>query len=112
MDSESKNRKTLRQSWRAETDLMLDTVAVLAEFVGTTLFLFLAFAGTQLANFGKNQQSSGTDPATAINLGVLMYISLSFGFSLMVNAWIFFRISGGLFNPAVSFKINLTYDTR
>jgi aquaporin related protein len=27
---------------------------------------------------------------------------LSFGFSLAVNAWIFFRVSGGLFNPAVS----------
>jgi aquaporin related protein len=33
-----------------------------------------------------------------------LYISLSFGFSLMVNAWIFFRISGGLFNPAVLCK--------
>lgn len=32
----------------------------------------------------------------------LLYIALSFGFSLTVNAWIFFRISGGLFNPAVS----------
>ena len=31
-----------------------------------------------------------------------LYISLSFGFSLAVNAWIFFRVSGGLFNPAVS----------
>ena len=27
--------------------------------------------------------------------------SLVFGFSLAVNAWVFFRISGGLFNPAV-----------
>jgi len=32
----------------------------------------------------------------------LLYIALSFGFSLAVNAWVFFRISGGLFNPAVS----------
>lgn len=31
-----------------------------------------------------------------------MYISVCFGFSLMVNVWIFFRISGGLFNPAVT----------
>jgi len=31
-----------------------------------------------------------------------LYISLCFGFSLAVNAWIFFRVSGGLFNPAVS----------
>jgi glycerol uptake facilitator-like aquaporin len=31
-----------------------------------------------------------------------LYIALAFGFSLLVNAWIFFRISGSLFNPAVS----------
>jgi glycerol uptake facilitator-like aquaporin len=30
------------------------------------------------------------------------YISLAFGFSLAVNAWVWFRVSGGLFNPAVS----------
>jgi aquaporin related protein len=32
----------------------------------------------------------------------LLYISLVFGFSLGVNIWVFYRISGGLFNPAVS----------
>jgi hypothetical protein len=36
------------------------------------------------------------------NAVTLMYIALSFGFSLAVSSWIFFRISGGLFNPAVS----------
>ncbi len=36
------------------------------------------------------------------NPSQLLYISLAFGFSLAVNAWVFFRISGGLFNPAVS----------
>ena len=36
-----------------------------------------------------------------------LYIALSFGFSLAVNAWIFFRISGGLFNPAVSLGMAL-----
>ncbi|KAF2104028.1 aquaporin-like protein, partial [Rhizodiscina lignyota] len=29
-------------------------------------------------------------------------IALAFGFSLAVNVWAFFRISGGLFNPAVT----------
>jgi aquaporin rerated protein, other eukaryote len=38
----------------------------------------------------------------------LSYIALSFGFSLMVNAWVFYRISGGLFNPAVSLAMVLT----
>ena len=32
----------------------------------------------------------------------LLYISLSFGMSLMVNVWAFYRVSGALFNPAVA----------
>jgi glycerol uptake facilitator-like aquaporin len=68
------------------------------------MFLFFAFAGTQLANIEIGDtsiqivsgQPAGFNPAT------LFYISASFGLSLMVNAWVFFRISGGLFNPAVS----------
>lgn len=34
-----------------------------------------------------------------------MFISLSFGFSLIVNAWVFFRVSGALFNPAISLAL-------
>ena len=30
-----------------------------------------------------------------------MFVSLGYGFSLLVCAWSFYRISGGLFNPAV-----------
>ncbi|KAK6435967.1 hypothetical protein LTR95_007838 [Oleoguttula sp. CCFEE 5521] len=79
-------------------------VAAVGEFVGTTMFLFFAFAGTQVANIGANDTSasSTTGAATGFSPIVLTYISLSFGFSLMVNVWIFFRISGGLFNPAVT----------
>ena len=36
-----------------------------------------------------------------------MFIALAFGFSLMVNVWVFFRISGGLFNPAISLALAL-----
>ena len=32
----------------------------------------------------------------------LLYISLTFGFSLAVNAFVWFRVSGGLFNPAIT----------
>ena len=32
----------------------------------------------------------------------ILFISLGFGFSLAVTAWVFYRISGGLFNPAVT----------
>lgn len=67
------------------------------------MFLFFAFAGTQVANIqtaAKDNTTSGG--ATGFNIAVYLYISVIFGFSLMVNVWIFFRISGGLFNPAVT----------
>lgn len=83
------------------------TVAVLGEFVGTTSFLFFAFAGTQVANISSNT-NTGDMVQTKVaqkNPAQLLYISLSFGFSLATNAWVFFRISGGLFNPAVSGKL-------
>ncbi|CAO1600116.1 Aquaporin-1 [Xanthoria calcicola] len=71
-------------------------IAMLGEFAGTFLFLFFAFAGTQVANTKAPDApiASAPDPAS------LLYIALCFGFSLAVNAWVFFRISGGLFNPA------------
>lgn len=69
-------------------------IAFLGEFIGTFLFLFLAFAATQTAN-----NLLGNRP---MDIESLMYISLAFGFSLAVNVWVFFRVSGGLFNPAVS----------
>lgn len=65
------------------------------------MFLFFAFAGTQVANAGTNDNSANTttNQSNGFSPIVLLYIALSFGFSLMVNVWIFFRISGGLFNP-------------
>ncbi|KAF7845780.1 hypothetical protein BT93_L0679 [Corymbia citriodora subsp. variegata] len=68
-------------------------IAMSGEFAGTVLFLYFAFAGTEVAN------NMSSEP----NLVALLYISLCFGFSLAVNVWVFFRISGGLFNPAVTF---------
>lgn len=76
-------------------------VAATGEFVGTFFFLWLAFAWQLIA---INQQ-----PSTATNGGPsaeqIMYISVGYGFSLLVCAWAFYRISGGLFNPAVSFVL-------
>ena len=73
-------------------------VGMLGEFVGTFLFLFFGFTAAQVANMG-----AAANPLTHAgpNVGALMYIAFAFGFSLAVNAWVFFRISGGLFNPAV-----------
>lgn len=80
-------------------------VAMSGEFIGTFLFLFFAFSGTQVAKTTNKQiQTQAAPAATTVDPGPnpaqLLYISLCFGFSLAVNAWVFFRISGGLFNPA------------
>jgi aquaporin related protein len=72
------------------------------------MFLFFAFAGTQIANLNANSPTPGTSSGAAdVNTSNLMFIALAFGFSLMVNVWIFFRISGGLFNPAISLALAL-----
>jgi glycerol uptake facilitator-like aquaporin len=72
-------------------------IAFLGELIGTFLFLFFAFAATQTANNLLGNR--------AMDIQSLMYISLAFGFSLAVNVWAFFRVSGGLFNPAVSLPL-------
>lgn len=82
------------------------TVAMSGEFAGTFLFLFFAFSGTQVAN-GQSKISGSATEAQGPDPSQLMYIALCFGFSLAVNAWVFFRISGGLFNPAVGIPISM-----
>lgn len=79
-------------------------VAVIGEFVGTFFFLFLAFTGAQTANVSSNPNTGDTvvtEAPPSKTPQQLLYTALAFGFSLAVNAWVFFRISGGLFNPAV-----------
>jgi aquaporin related protein len=94
--------KWMSNKWRNEL------VATVAEFCGTYMFLFFAFGGTQVANTAAlyaDASVAGQDNNSltqAPNTSVLLYISLIFGFSLMVTVWVFFRVSGGLFNPAVS----------
>ncbi|KAK0748942.1 aquaporin-like protein [Schizothecium vesticola] len=81
--------------------------AFLGEFVGTFLFLFFAFAGTQVAN---TPAPSGTLPDGAPappNLVAVLFISLAFGVSLTANVWAFYRITGGLFNPCVTLALAL-----
>ncbi|KAE8381926.1 aquaporin-like protein [Aspergillus bertholletiae] len=78
-----------------------NAIAVVGEFVGTFLFLFFSFAGTQVAN--TPMPADGAPP----NTSNLLFIALSFGFSLMVNVWAFYRVTGGLFNPAVTLALCL-----
>lgn len=73
-------------------------VIVLGEFCGTFMFLLLSFIGAQTA-LVTNSPSDAGSPLLPFSL---MYIAASFGTALAVNVWIFYRVSGGMFNPAVS----------
>ena len=72
------------------------------EFIGTFMFLFMAFAGCHIA-------SNTVAPAPALTQGTnqppeaakLLYISFAFGMSLAVNIWVWAHVSGAMFNPAV-----------
>ena len=88
----SHDNDTSTSNWSAD-EVRKHFVAASGEFVGTFLFLFFSFGGTQVANI--------VTPSATPNPSQLLYIALSFGFSLGITAWAFYRISGGLFNPAV-----------
>lgn len=94
-----------------------DLIAALGEFVGTTLFLrwfayphctsaqtnhciaVLAFGGAKTAQVTRTtSQLEGL--STSLGNQTILFIAVSFGLSLLVNAWVFYRVTGGLFNPA------------
>ncbi|KAI1263648.1 aquaporin-like protein [Xylariaceae sp. FL1019] len=77
-------------------------VATLGEFFGTFMFLLLAFGGTNAVNSAPQQ---GQPEDLSANPARLLFISLAFGISLAVNAWVFYRVSGSLFNPAVTIAL-------
>lgn len=83
----------LRNFW-PHTSLSHDVKAASFEFVGTTMFLLLAFGGVQAAHDVEGSAIEQT-----------LYIATSFGLSLLVSAWFFFRTTGGLFNPEVSLAL-------
>jgi len=74
-------------------------VAASGEFVGTFLFLYFAFAIHLMA---VDQTGTVATSNGQISSQTVIFISLGYGFSLLVTAWTMYRISGGLFNPAVT----------
>jgi aquaporin related protein len=84
----------------------------LGEFVGTLMFLSMAFAGTQIANESPAKLSpllpTGASSNASPDPSKLLYISFSFAAALAANAAIFSDISGAMFNPAVC-SSSLTY---
>ncbi|GAA5896137.1 uncharacterized protein JCM6883_001727 [Sporobolomyces salmoneus] len=97
----------------AQRLLKSHAIAFVGEFVGTTLFCFFAFAGTTVASLPATSvtDSGATSDMGAVqpspNTSSLLYVALSFGFSLAVNIQIFSGVSGGIFNPAISLGLAL-----
>ena len=77
-------------------------VGVVGEFFGTFAFIFSAFAAVEAASASTNKKTDdvSTKPAV-VSPALLLYWALAQAFSLGVFAWVFFRVSGGLFNPVV-----------
>lgn len=73
-------------------------VVVFGEFCGTFMFLMLSFAGAQTA-INNNVPNIPGEPLAPASL---LYIACSFGTALAINVWVFYRVTGGMFNPAVS----------
>lgn len=74
-----------------------DLQAAGLEFTGTTFFLLIGLGGIQAAAAG----TPASDP-TLVQLTKVSYVSTVMGLSLLVSAWLFFRVTGGLFNPNIS----------
>ncbi|KAF2223176.1 aquaporin-like protein [Elsinoe ampelina] len=79
-------------------------VATTSEFVGTFLFLYFAYAGHQMAV----DQAGQTGPNGTVSAQTVIYIAMAYGFSLLVTVWTLYRVSGGLFNPAITFALCIT----
>ncbi|KAK4499554.1 hypothetical protein PRZ48_010070 [Zasmidium cellare] len=79
-------------------------VAASGEFVGTFLFLLFAYLGHTMSA----AQAPDSGPNGANSNQTVIFISMSYGLSLLVTAWTLYRISGGLFNPAVTVGLVFT----
>lgn len=80
----------------------VDLEAALLEYVGTTIFLILAFGSVQAT------QSEGIASPPLSQVERVLYIATGFGLSLLVTVWLFYRVTGGLFNPDISLALFLT----
>ncbi|KZP07870.1 aquaporin-like protein, partial [Athelia psychrophila] len=79
----------------------LDLQAAALEFVGATFFLLISLGGIQAVS------SEGAGGSPGLTIEKVLYISTCMGFSLLVSAWLFFRVTGALFNPNISLALLL-----
>ncbi|BFZ61485.1 Aquaporin-1 [Saitoella coloradoensis] len=82
-----------------DTTLRNDFVATIGEFVGTTMFLFVALGGTNTASYLAGNADRANFPQTII------YYATAQGLGLLVTAFTFYRVSGSLFNPAITLSL-------
>ena len=82
-------------------NLKQDLRAAFLEFVGTFVFLSLTFGGAQAIS---SAGGVGQPPPTVLNVFVA---AASCGISLIIAAWLFYRITGSVFNPNVSLALFL-----
>ncbi|PSN72641.1 aquaporin [Corynespora cassiicola Philippines] len=80
-------------------------VAMTGEFVGTFMFLYFSYAGQVMLTTQASETSSLNGGKSA---QTNVFTALVYGFSLLVSVWAFYRISGGLFNPAVTLGMTLS----
>lgn len=64
------------------------------------MFLFMGFGAAHIANLPGSDITGLT-----VDTNNLLFIATGFGLSLMINAWIFFRVSGSAFNPAITIAL-------
>lgn len=70
-------------------------INLFGELCGTYMFLLFAEVIAQIAN-------STSQALVTSNAASLIMISFGFGFSVMCNIYIFYRVSGGHLNPSVT----------
>ncbi|KAJ4418016.1 Aquaporin-1 [Gnomoniopsis sp. IMI 355080] len=84
-------------------------IAIIGEYLGTFMFLFFGYTAAQTANEKADitLRASLGSPASppGPSLIQISYISAIFGLSLATNVFIWYRVSGGMFNPSVSFGL-------
>jgi aquaporin related protein len=95
----SEPKPTYWSSQHLFQSISVDAKAAGIEFIGTTFFFLLGLGGIQAAA-GEALQSGSTIEHT-------LYIATSMGFSLLVTAWLFYRVTGGLFNPNITLALFL-----
>ena len=73
------------------------------------MFLYFAFACQIMLGSQAGEKAIASVNATPASSQQNIFTALVYGMSLLVNVWTFYRISGGLFNPAVSLPVNIDY---